>query len=108
MTLDNDPKAHTLLASDLLNTLAKDDLENNFKPKYVIPTKAKKVAKELKDAMKKSDLVILATDEDREGEAIAWHILQNFTTKAKTKNYQRIAFHEITKSAIEKSVRESS
>ena len=79
------------------------DLENNFKPKYVIPTKAKKVAKELKDAMKKSDLVILATDEDREGEAIAWHLLQ-ILPENKTKDYQRIAFHEITKSAIEKAL----
>ena len=79
------------------------DLDHDFKPKYVIPTKAKKAAKELKDAAKKADLVILATDEDREGEAIAWHILQILPAN-KTKEYQRIAFHEITKSAIEKAL----
>ncbi|MBU2068065.1 type I DNA topoisomerase [Patescibacteria group bacterium] len=79
------------------------DLEHDFKPKYVIPPKAKKTAQELKAAAKKADLVILATDEDREGEAIAWHILQ-ILPKNKTKNYQRIAFHEITKKAIEKAL----
>jgi len=79
------------------------DLEHDFKPKYVIPAKAKKTAKELKEAAKKADLVILATDKDREGEAIAWHILQ-ILPKSKTKNYQRISFHEITKKAIEKAI----
>jgi len=79
------------------------DLKKDFKPKYVIPTKAKKAVKELKDAAKKSDQVILATDTDREGEAIAWHILQ-ILPKSKTKNYQRISFHEITKKAIEKAI----
>jgi len=80
------------------------DIEHDFKPKYVIPTKAKKAAKELKDAAKKTDIVILATDEDREGEAIAWHVLQ-ILPKSKTKNYQRIAFHEITKRAIERALK---
>jgi len=79
------------------------DLEHDFKPKYVIPTKAKKAARELKEAAKKASLVILATDQDREGEAIAWHILQ-ILPKDKAKNYQRIAFHEITKKAIEKAL----
>jgi len=79
------------------------DLKKNFKPKYVIPPKAKKAAKELKEAAKKSDIVILATDRDREGEAIAWHILQ-ILPKSKTKNYQRISFHEITKKAIEEAI----
>ncbi len=80
------------------------DLEKDFTPKYVISAKKKKVAKELKDAAKKADLVILATDKDREGEAIAWHILQ-ILPKSKTKNYQRIAFHEITKKAIRESLK---
>jgi len=79
------------------------DLKKDFKPKYVIPPKAKKAAKELKEAAKKSDIVILATDRDREGEAIAWHILQ-ILPKSKTKNYQRISFHEITKKAIEEAI----
>ena len=80
------------------------DLKKDFNPKYVISAKKKKVAKELKDAAKKADLVILATDEDREGEAIAWHILQ-ILPKNKTKDYQRIAFHEITKKAIQEALK---
>src|SRR5258708_423092 len=50
------------------------DVKHNFKPQYVIPVKAKKVIDELTEIMKKTDDVILATDEDREGEAIAWHL----------------------------------
>jgi len=80
------------------------DVEKNFKPRYVIPRdKAKRVG-ELKDLAAKSDGVILATDPDREGEAIAWHIGQilDTTNKKQTKAapYKRIAFHEITQSAI--------
>ncbi|PIV10142.1 MAG: type I DNA topoisomerase [Candidatus Portnoybacteria bacterium CG03_land_8_20_14_0_80_41_10] len=75
------------------------DPERNFKPKYVIPVKARKIVKKLKEAAQKKELVILATDEDREGEAIAWHILQVLDSD-KIKNYQRIVFHEITKKAI--------
>ncbi|MEA2113364.1 MAG: type I DNA topoisomerase [Patescibacteria group bacterium] len=84
------------------------DVENNFKPKYIIPTKARKTANALKKAAKEADLIILATDEDREGEAIAWHILYILTAKGKTKTepkkHQRIVFHEITKNAIEKAL----
>jgi DNA topoisomerase-1 len=75
------------------------DLEHNFKPKYVIPVKARTVVKKLKEAAQKAERIILATDEDREGEAIAWHILQ-ILDSGKIKNYQRIVFHEITKKAI--------
>ena len=84
------------------------DIENNFKPKYVIPQKSKKVIKELKDAIKKADSVILATDEDREGEAIAWHITEALKTKKDdiSSKYQRITFHEITKTAIQKALKE--
>ncbi len=74
------------------------DIENDFKPEYVIPTKARKNLNELKKAAEKASLVILATDEDREGEAIAWHLTQVMDLKD---NYQRIVFHEITKEAIE-------
>lgn len=80
------------------------DVEHNFKPKYVIPVKVRSRVKQLKEAAKKAELVILATDPDREGEAIAWHILQ-ILDSTKTKNYQRIAFHEITKSAIEEALK---
>ncbi|MHB8903857.1 MAG: toprim domain-containing protein, partial [Patescibacteria group bacterium] len=52
------------------------DIENGFTPKYVIPTKAKKTVSLLKAAAKKADEVILASDEDREGEAIAWHLIK--------------------------------
>ncbi len=76
------------------------DVENNFKPKYVIPLKSRKVINSLKKEVEKTEKIILATDEDREGEAIAWHLSQAL----KLKNYQRIVFHEITKSAIEKAL----
>ena len=84
------------------------DVEHNFEPHYLIPAKAKKVVAELKEAAKKSEKIILATDEDREGEAIAWHLVQALgldKKKAKKeKKIERIAFHEITKSAIMKAL----
>jgi len=76
------------------------DLENNFKPKYIVPLKAKKNVNLLKKAAEETDLVILATDEDREGEAIAWHLTEILDLDGEEK-YQRIVFHEITNSAIE-------
>ena len=78
------------------------DTEDNFKPTYVVPPKAKKVIKELKEAIAKVDVVYLATDYDREGEAIAWHILQ--ATKPK-QTVKRITFHEITKPALLEAVK---
>ena len=77
------------------------DIENNFKPQYVIPTKVRKKANELKKTCSTAEDVILATDADREGEAISYH-LKEFL---KLKNYQRIAFHEITKEAIQKALK---
>ncbi|MDO8592286.1 MAG: type I DNA topoisomerase [bacterium] len=74
------------------------DIEHDFEPKYVVPAKAKKNLKKLQDLAKKSDNIILATDEDREGEAIAWHLAQ--ALKINEKKAERIVFHEITKSAI--------
>src|SRR3989338_9810723 len=78
------------------------DPKKNFEPKYVVPAKAKKVIIELKELAKKSDSVILATDEDREGEAIAWHLSQalDLDGPRTSKKVQRIVFHEITQSAI--------
>jgi DNA topoisomerase I len=78
------------------------DIKNDFNPEYVIPEKAKKIVKELEQASQKATLVILATDQDREGEAIAWHIAQ--ILKLNKDDYQRIAFHEITKTAIEQAL----
>jgi len=74
------------------------DIEHNFEPKYVTPAKAKKTVSTLKAAATKADEVILASDEDREGEAIAWHLAQ--VLKLKPEKTQRIVFHEITKPAI--------
>ncbi len=77
------------------------DVKHNFRPKYIVPPKAKKVIAELKDAAEKSDDVILATDEDREGEAIAWHLAEALNLPEDSK---RIVFHEITKSAIQEAL----
>ncbi len=79
------------------------DVEHKFKPKYVIPTKAKKNVSELKSYAEKADTIILATDEDREGEAIAWHLLEalGLNKKTNSKKIERIVFHEITKKAID-------
>lgn len=79
------------------------DLEKNFEPQYIIPVKAKKLVNGLKKLAGKSDMVILATDEDREGEAIAWHLIKALgLVPEKT---ERIVFHEITKTAIEEAIK---
>jgi len=78
------------------------DVEGDFMPKYQVSKDKKDVVKKLKDLAKKSDMVWLASDEDREGEAIAWHLSETLgLDKEKTK---RIVFHEITKSAINKAI----
>ncbi len=79
------------------------DIKNNYQPRYIVPEDKEKVVKELKSSAKKSGEVWLATDEDREGEAISWHLcevlgLDPVTTK-------RIVFHEITKPAIQSAVK---
>jgi DNA topoisomerase-1 len=76
------------------------DVEKDFEPQYVIPTKAKKVIAELKKAAAKADNTILATDQDREGESISWHLMEAL----KLENPKRIVFHEITKSAIDEAL----
>ncbi|PIT90385.1 MAG: type I DNA topoisomerase, partial [Candidatus Komeilibacteria bacterium CG10_big_fil_rev_8_21_14_0_10_41_13] len=78
------------------------DVEKGFKPDYVIPTRAKKKVGELKKLAEKADIIYYATDEDREGEAIAWHLDEVFDHP---KNTKRIAFHEITKSAVEEALK---
>ncbi len=80
------------------------DIENNFEPEYEIPVKAKKTMIDLKNKVKKADSIILATDEDREGEAIAWHLKEALNLNEN--NYSRIVFHEITKEAILKALSE--
>ncbi|MFH2105114.1 MAG: type I DNA topoisomerase [Parcubacteria group bacterium] len=74
------------------------DVDNDFKPTYEVPEKAKKQITKLKKAAAKADEVILASDEDREGEAIAWHLTK--ALKLDPKKTKRIVFHEITKKAI--------
>ena len=88
---------------DLPKSKLSVDVEKDFEPTYVIPPKSKKRVSELKSLAKKADLVILATDEDREGEAIAWHL--DFILDSKDKKVERITFHEITKSAIQEALK---
>lgn len=79
------------------------DVEGTFTPTYVVPTDKKPKVTELKKAAKNADEIYLATDEDREGEAIAWHIAEVLGLDPKTS--KRIAFHEITKHAIEEALK---
>ena len=78
------------------------DVSSGFIPNYEVSTDKKDTVKVLKKEVKSSDVVWLATDEDREGEAIAWHLLE--TLGLQNKETRRIVFHEITKSAITKAV----
>ncbi|MBC7885932.1 MAG: type I DNA topoisomerase, partial [Saprospiraceae bacterium] len=78
------------------------DIENNFEPSYVVSPEKVKVVRELKDHVKKASEVWLATDEDREGEAISWHLCKELGLNEKTT--KRIVFSEITKPAILKAV----
>ncbi|MFA6603621.1 MAG: type I DNA topoisomerase [Patescibacteria group bacterium] len=80
------------------------DTENGFKPRYVIPTKSRKTVNELKKAASTADEVFFASDEDREGEAIAWHLQE--TLKVDPKKTRRISFHEITEEALTKAMAE--
>lgn len=74
------------------------DIEHNYKPIYEIPADKKKLVETLKQEADKADMVWLASDEDREGEAIAWHLFE--VLKLKPEKTKRIVFHEITKDAI--------
>src|SRR3989344_44013 len=91
------------------------DIAHDFKPEYIIPTKAKKIVSELKKDAEKAEMVILATAPAREGEAIAWHLAHvlGLDKPAKggsasggkiPKKTERVVFHEITKPAIEKAI----
>ena len=88
--------------SDLPSKNIGIDIENDFKPNYEVSSDKKTVVKNLKDLVKKSKTVWLASDEDREGEAIAWHLFR--TLKLNADNTKRIVFNEITKSAITNAV----
>ncbi|HLA97578.1 MAG TPA: type I DNA topoisomerase [Anaerolineales bacterium] len=96
-------KEYTVKASvghvrDLLKSQLSVDVENDFAPKYRVPKEKKEVVKELKAAAQKAEEVYLATDPDREGEAIAWHLVE--AAQIKPGNPRRVVFHEITEQAI--------
>ena len=83
------------------------DLEKDFEPEYIVPPKAKKTLTNLKKKMKEAKGVVLATDPDREGEAIAWHLEELLTSKKKSSKkqskgpeFERVVFHELTEGAI--------
>ncbi|HTG02064.1 MAG TPA: type I DNA topoisomerase, partial [Nitrospirota bacterium] len=76
------------------------DIENNFEPKYIQIKGKAPVIKELKAAAKKADRILIATDPDREGEAIAFHVAESVSASAKTQDIFRVLFNEITKKAI--------
>ena len=111
-------KPFTVVASyghirDLPKSKMGIDIANDFQPQYIIPTKARKTVTALKKLAAKASTIILATDEDREGEAIAWHLTKALglaSTEHRTQNtelpkIERIAFHEITKEAIEEALK---
>ena len=84
--------------SDLPSNELGVDVEKGFVPKYIVTSDKKKVVSELKSHAKKAETVWLASDEDREGEAIAWHLAENLNLHPD--QTKRIVFHEITKNAI--------
>lgn len=96
-------KGYTVRASvghvrDLLRSELSVDVDNGFTPKYRVPNEKRPVVKELKDLAKQVEEVYLATDPDREGEAIAWHLLES--AEIQPEITKRVVFHEITESAI--------
>ena len=96
-------KGYTVKASighvrDLLRSQLSVDVDNNFEPKYRVPKEKRDVVKEITKLAKTSAEVFLATDPDREGEAIAWHLLES--AKIESEIAQRVVFHEITEPAI--------
>ncbi len=94
---------------DLPKSKLSIDVEHNFEPKYIIPPKAKEIITKLRKDAKAASSIILATDEDREGEAISWHLVQaldlgdeaEIAKGTEDKRIKRIVFHEITKTAID-------
>jgi DNA topoisomerase-1 len=97
-------KGYTVLASvghirDLLRSTLSVDIDNDFAPKYRVPNEKREVVKGLKAQAAQAAEIYLATDPDREGEAIAWHLLE--AAEIEPKRAQRVVFHEITRPAIE-------
>ncbi|MFT5041211.1 MAG: DNA topoisomerase-1 [Hyphomicrobiaceae bacterium] len=99
---DYDVRASVGHISDLPSKGLNIDVDNGFKPTYELTERGKTVVKDLKAALKEASELYLATDEDREGEAIAWHLLEYLKPKVPVK---RMVFHEITKAAIDHAVK---
>ncbi len=102
-------KTYKVIASyghirDLVSKNGSVDPENHYKMLWEFNARGKKQIKEISEAIKQSDNIFLATDPDREGEAISWHILETLNAKKilKDKNIKRVVFHEITKSAVQR------
>ncbi|RPJ23965.1 MAG: type I DNA topoisomerase, partial [Chloroflexi bacterium] len=96
-------KGYTVRASvghvrDLLKSQLSVDVENNFTPKYRVPNEKKDVVKDIKKLALKADEIFLATDPDREGEAISWHLME--AAQIDPERTRRVVFHEITESAV--------
>src|SRR5512133_3073342 len=96
-------KGYTVRASvghvrDLLKSQLSVNVENNFEPKYRVPNEKKDVVRELKKLAQKAEEVFLATDPDREGESISWHLLE--AAQIDPERAKRVVFHEITESAV--------
>ncbi len=96
---DYSVKASVGHVRDLLRSELSVDVDNNFQPKYRIPNEKRKIVKELKAIAKDAAEIYLATDPDREGEAIAWHLQESIGEDVNL--YKRVVFHEITKTAID-------
>jgi len=97
-------KGYTVRASvghvrDLLRSKLSVDIEDDFKPRYRVPNEKRDVVRELKNLAGNAEKIYLATDPDREGEAIAWHLMEAADIEEKRSN--RVVFHEITKDAVE-------
>ena len=96
-------KGYTVRASvghvrDLLKSQLSVDVDNNYKPKYRVPNEKKEVVKEIKKLAQKAEEIFLATDPDREGESISWHLLE--AAEIDPERAKRVVFHEITEPAI--------
>ena len=96
-------KGYTVKASvghvrDLLKSQLSVDVDNNFEPKYRVPNDKRPLVKEIKELAGKAESIFLATDPDREGEAIAWHLIE--AAEMEKERTQRVVFHEITDTAV--------
>ena len=95
---DYDVRASVGHVRDLPKSTLGVDVENGFAPKYIVPRDKQKVVNELRDAARGASAVFLATDPDREGEAISWHLVQ--AAELEDRPHQRVIFHEITPTAV--------